>query len=189
VKTLSSSARGAGSALRNKAFAPIVLIIAFSLSACVDTYLGEGPASQVQHATGQDPGDIKYYKSDQPLKLGTQRYYEGNFGLAEKYFQDAVENTPKDVNAWIGLAASYDRLGRFDMSDRCYATAAKLTGQTPQLLNNEGYSYLLRGNLKMARVKFDAALRADPGNETALNNLKLLDGSTRYVERDNVADR
>ena len=45
---------------------------------------------------------------------------------------------------------------------------------TPSILNNEGYSYMLRGELRKARAKFDAALRLDPGNATAINNLALL---------------
>ena len=81
--------------------------------------------------TGQNPGDVKYYPSDQPVRLGVQRFHEGNFGLAQLYFQDAVEKSPNDVMAWIGLAACYDRLGRFDLADRAYAAAAKLEGDTP----------------------------------------------------------
>jgi Flp pilus assembly protein TadD len=133
--------------------------------------------------TLQNPGDVKYYHSDEPVRLGIQRFYEGNFGLAEKYFQDAVETTPKDATAWVGLAASYDRLGRFDLADRSYASAVKLVGHTPSILNNEGYSYMLRGQLNKARAKFDAALSLDPSNSTAINNLALLNQSSRYVER------
>lgn len=133
--------------------------------------------------TGQNPADVKYYPSDEPVKLGIQRFYEGNFGLSQQYFQNAVEKTPRDVTAWVGLAASYDRLGRFDLADRSYVSAVKLAGHTPAILNNEGYSYMLRGDLRKARAKFDAALRLDPGNATAINNLALLNESTRYVER------
>ena len=42
---------------------------------------------------------------------------------------------------------------------------------------------MLRGDLGKARAKFDAALRIDPNNATAINNLALLNESTRYVER------
>ena len=133
--------------------------------------------------TGQNPADVKYYPSDEPVKLGIQRFYEGNFGLAQQYFQNAVEKTPKDVTAWVGLAASYDRLGRFDLADRGYAAAVKLAGHTPSVLNNEGYSYMLRGDLGKARAKFDEALRLDPNNASVINNLALLNESTRYVER------
>jgi Flp pilus assembly protein TadD len=133
--------------------------------------------------TGQNPADIKYYPSDEPVKLGIQRFYEGSFGLAQQYFQDAVEKTPKDATAWLGLAASYDRLGRFDLADHSYAAAVKLVGHTANILNDEGYSYMLRGDLKRAHAKFDAALRLDPGNATAVNNLALLNQSYHYVER------
>ncbi len=85
------------------------------------------------------------------MRLGIQRFYEGNFCLAQQYFQDAVEKSPNDVTAWIGLAASYDRPGRFDLADRSYAAAAKLEGETLRLLNNEGYSYMVHGDLKAAQ--------------------------------------
>jgi Flp pilus assembly protein TadD len=115
--------------------------------------------------------------------MGLQRFYEGNFGLAKQYFQDAVEKSPNDLTAWIGLAASYDRLGRFDLADQAYAAAAKLGGASVRLLNNEGYSYMLRGDLKAARAKFQAALRLDPANQTTLNNIKLLNESAKFIER------
>ena len=42
---------------------------------------------------------------------------------------------------------------------------------TVRLLNNEGYSYMLRGDLKAARAKFQSALKLDPNNQTTLNNI------------------
>jgi Flp pilus assembly protein TadD len=158
----------------------LAAILVVGLAGCQPTVT---PTPIPNAVTGQNPADVKYYPSDEPVKLGIQRFYEGNFGLAQQYFQDAVEKTPKDVTAWVGLAASYDRLGRFDLADRSYAAAVKLVGHTPSLLNNEGYSYMLRGDLGKARAKFDEALRLDPNNATATNNLALLNESTRFVER------
>src|SRR5688572_26164713 len=68
-------------------------------------------------ATVQEPLDAKYYPSDEPLKLGMEHFGRGHYGLAERYFRDAVEKAPRDVTAWTGLAASYDRLRRFDLAD------------------------------------------------------------------------
>jgi Flp pilus assembly protein TadD len=153
----------------------------FPLAGCQQ--IGPTPSPIPNSAVGQAPDDVKYYRSDEPVRLGIQRYYEGNFGLAQHYFQDALEKAPKDATAWIGLAASYDRLGRFDLADRSYAQAAKLVGDTASLLNNEGYSYMLRGDLRNARVKFRAALRLDPTNPTTNNNLALLNSSSRFIER------
>jgi Tfp pilus assembly protein PilF len=156
------------------------VIVAVGLAGCQPTVT---PTPVPDAVTGQNPADVKYYPSDEPVKLGIQRFYEGNFGLAQQYFQNAVEKTPRDATAWVGLAASYDRLGRFDLADHSYAAAVKLVGHTPSILNNEGYSYMLRGDLRKARAKFDAALRIDPGNATATNNLALLNQSSKYVER------
>jgi Tfp pilus assembly protein PilF len=161
----------------------LMLVISLALLTAGCNPTGLTPSPVPNPVTGQNPGDVKYYPSDQPVRLGIQRFYEGDFGLAQRYFQDAVEKSPGDVTAWIGLAASYDRLGRFDLADRAYAAAAKLEGGTPRLLNNEGYSYMLRGDLKAARAKFQAALRLDPNNQTTLNNIRLLNSSQNFIER------
>ena len=132
---------------------------------------------------GANPQDVKYFPSDEPVRLGVQRFYEGDFGLSQMYFQDAVEKAPKDATAWIGLAASYDRLARFDLADKSYARARMLVGNTSSLLNNEGYSYMLRGDLSHARAKFEAALRLSPNNAVTVNNSALLSSSSKFIER------
>jgi Tfp pilus assembly protein PilF len=161
----------------------LVLMVSLVLLTAGCDQTGLTPTPVPNPATGQNPSDVKYYPSDQPVRLGIQRFYEGNFGLSQQYFQDAIEKSPDDVSAWIGLAASYDRLGRFDLSDKAYAAAAKLEGDSVRLLNNEGYSYMLRSDLKAARAKFQAALRLDPNNQTTLNNIKLLNESRKFIER------
>jgi Flp pilus assembly protein TadD len=133
--------------------------------------------------TVQERDDIKYYPSDEPLRLGIEHFNRGNFGIAERYFRDATEKAPKDVSAWIGLAASYDRLSRFDLADRAYAYAIRLAGETVEILNNQGYSYMLRGDLAAARRKFMKAYELEPGNPTITNNLQLLNSSSRFIQR------
>ena len=164
-------------------WARLIVVTTLALLAAGCNQPGLTPSPIPNPVTGQNPGDVKYYPSDQPVKLGIQRFYDGNFGVAQRYFQDAAEKAPEDVSAWIGLAASYDRLGRFDLADRAYAAAAKLEGDTPRLLNNEGYSYMLRGDLKAAGAKFQQALRLDPSNQTTLNNIKLMNSSRNFIER------
>jgi Flp pilus assembly protein TadD len=134
--------------------------------------------------TVQDPAEVKYYPSDEPLKLALEYFNRGSFGLAARYFEDAVTKAPKDATAWIGLAASYDRIGRFDLADRAYKQAIKLVGETTAILNNEGYSYMLRGHLVEARRKLLKAYEREPQNPTVLNNLKLLNSSERIIRRD-----
>lgn len=127
--------------------------------------------------------DVQYYPSDEPLRLAIEQFNRGNYGVAQRYFSDAVEKAPRDASAWIGLAASYDHLGRFDLADDAYRHAVRLTGETTALLNNRGYSYMLRGDLVAARRDFLRAYEREPGNPIIINNLKLLEGSHRFIER------
>jgi Flp pilus assembly protein TadD len=131
----------------------------------------------------QDPDDVKYYRSDEPLRMGIEHFNRGHYGIAENYFRDATEKAPKDPTAWIGLAAAYDRIGRFDLADRAYFNAIKLVGETTEILNNQGYSYMLRGDLVNARRKFLKAYEREPNNPTIANNLQLLNSSSRFIQR------
>jgi Flp pilus assembly protein TadD len=155
-------------------------LLAISLYGCA----GAGNLDSVDTtASVQDPDDIKYYASDEPYRLGVEHFNRGHYGLAERYFRDAVESAPKDAAAWIGLAASYDRIQRFDLADRAYSRAISLEGETTQILNNRGYSYMLRGRLAEARAQFVKSSEREPDNPYVINNLRLLEGSYRYIER------
>jgi len=169
-------------ARRRRSLRPLLLAaLTLLVTGCQQT--GLTPTPIVNTVVGQSPEDIKYYRSDEPVVVGIQRFYEGNFGLSQRYFQDAVEKAPKDATAWVGLGASYDRLGRFDLADLSYAEATKLVGATASVLNNEGYSYMLRGDLNKARGKFEAALKLNPTNPTTVNNLALLNSSAKFIKR------
>lgn len=108
------------------------------------------------------------------INQGRKHYRNGDYGLSEAHFRWAVEMQSKDPDAWVGLAASYDRLRRFDMAKRAYDRAIKLAGRTPSLLNNLGYSYMLRGDFDAARRELLAAYKMAPNNPVIQNNLKLL---------------
>lgn len=164
----------------------VVALLAVALAGC-KTVADEPPlpsASDPEMSAAAEPEGLKYLPSSEPLKTGLEHFKRGEYGLAERHFRDAVEKNPKDTPAWIGLAASYDRLGRFDMADRAYGIAVNLAGETIEVLNNEGYSYMLRGNLKAARAKLQKAYRRDPKNPTVLNNIKLLNSSTKISQRE-----
>jgi tetratricopeptide (TPR) repeat protein len=120
---------------------------------------------------GNDPND--------DLSRGKKFFRAADFGLAERHFRRAVELHPRDLEAWIGLAASYDRLRRFDLADRAYEQAMKIAGPTPEILNNMGYSYMLRGDYRRARETLLQAQAQDPGNPFIRNNIELLEASFR----------
>jgi Flp pilus assembly protein TadD len=120
---------------------------------------------------GSDPYD--------DLNTGKKLYRSANYGLAERHFRRAVESRPKDAEAWVGLAASYDQLRRFELADRAYIQAVGIVGTTPEVLNNQGYSYILRGDYTRARVALLQAKAKDPENPYIQSNLQLLERAVR----------
>jgi Tfp pilus assembly protein PilF len=129
------------------------------------------PAPPIDAATprllGKDPND--------DLNLGKKYFTSANFGLAEQHFRRAVEQHPRDAESWVGLAASYDRLKRFELADRAYAQAIAIVGESPEIMNNRGFSYLLRGDYARARRTLMAAQARAPDNPYIHNNLRLLE--------------
>ena len=115
------------------------------------------------------------HPQDENVAAGKQHYNRSDYGLAEQDFRNAVESNPKSAAAWLGLAASYDQLRRFDLAEHAYAQLVALQGRTPTVLNNLGYHYMLRGDLRQARVNLNEALAKDPSNPQIKGNIRLLD--------------
>lgn len=112
--------------------------------------------------------------TNESYRVGRVNLAAGNSGLAERNFRDVIEHNKADDAAWLGLAAAYDNLGRYELADRAYAKASELRGETLEIVNNRGYSYMLRGNGQLALQQFEQALVMDPGNPVILNNIKIL---------------
>ena len=112
------------------------------------------------------------------LSLGKKYYRTGSFGLAEKHFRRAAETHPTDAEAWLGLAAAYDQLRRFDLADRAYAQAIRIAGPTVEIVNNQGYSLMLRGKYREAAAKLAQAATKAPENVYVKNNIRLLAEAT-----------
>ena len=113
--------------------------------------------------------------SERDLLAGKTQFRDANYGLAEKHFRKAVELRADNSEAWLGLAASYDQLGRFDFADRAYDQLLKVAGRQPQIVNNMGYSQLLRGNKAKARTLLLEAKSSMVDTTVVDANLALLD--------------
>jgi Flp pilus assembly protein TadD len=137
---------------------------------------GAGAQAAVPHDADETTGSItpRSPQTDEDVTLGKQQYRAGNFDASAKAFSRAANKHPRDSEAWLGLAAAYDRLRQFDLADSAYDQATLIDGQTSEILNNQGYSYMLRGDLTRARAKLSAAKAKDPANRYVQNNLALL---------------
>lgn len=142
-----------------------------ALSAFAAAPSASSPATET--SGGTSPGLLGSDRYDE-LSRGKKAFRESNYGLAEQHFRKAVEGHPNDGEAWLGLAASYDRLKRFDLADRAYGEVIRIFGPKPEVLNNQGFSYMLRGDYGRARQILRKAKARDPNNPYIRNNLKLL---------------
>ena len=147
----------------SRVISTFVLLLACCLGGCMP--MGNW---QPEFALAQDPVD--------PVRIGKERFRAGDFGLAESSFRRAVEDSPANAEAWLGLAAAHDQLGRFDLADHDYARLEPMLGKSAAFLNNRGYSYLLRGDRLRARKDLEKALSMDPDNLSIRANLAQLRG-------------
>ncbi|WP_378951604.1 hypothetical protein [Mesorhizobium sp. ANAO-SY3R2] len=131
----------------------------------------------------QTIANVDFYASDQAMAEAKNQFRSANYGNAGAMFYKAVQLAPNDGVAWLGLAASSDRIHRFDLSDKAYKHALRLLGPTLEYQNNYGYSQLLRGNLQEARASFLKAYDIAPNDPTVKNNLELLSSSYKNIER------
>lgn len=151
---------------------------------CFSILLAGCEHDRARYANGAAPGDRLAAIGDGQLAPTTAAEYEakgteyiraGLYGLAEEQFRKSVELNPRRPEAWLGLAAAYDNLRRFDLADRAYRQVRKLLGPSAEVLNNEGYSQLMRGNLRRARQLFERAYKMDPNNPVIQRNLARVD--------------
>jgi Flp pilus assembly protein TadD len=146
-----------------------LLLLGGMMSACT------GVPTDLSTLIATEPAVFGSLPSEKSLDKGKRYYRDGDYGLAEQSFRQAVEEDRKNAEAWLGLAASYDRLRRFDQADRAYKVLIKLVGHTPTVLNNLGYHHILRGDYASARQTLAAAQAAAPDNPYVKNNLHLID--------------
>ena len=166
----------------------LAALVALPLSGCNTTgasshgTYSEHPSTQTNFkdniTTGSAKSDFVSLKGDSSrrlLELGKENFVNQNYGLSERYFREAVSARTDNAAAWAGLAASYDQLGNFEKAHRAYKGLVDLKGNDPRVLNNIGYSFLLRGEYKKAKSYFNRAQSANPGLEQVQGNLHLLE--------------
>ncbi len=147
-------------------------IVALPLSGCSSVGMSSFGSNKLAIA---EISNIETYTAEGALAEARAHFRNDNFGYSAAFYKRAVELDPNKAEGYVGLSASYDRLGRFDLSDRVYASLYQMTGGTAQYFNNVGYSYLLRGKLSEALKSFRKAQKLEPDNLVVANNIQILE--------------
>jgi Flp pilus assembly protein TadD len=123
---------------------------------------------------------LRVYRDADDFSRARAHFIHGDYGLAQLYYLRAVEATSQNSAAWAGLAASYDRIGRYDLAARAYRQAYRLGGTRFVLLNNQGYGRLLRGDRSGALRLFYEAQYLAPWDPTIANNIAIAGQGQAY---------
>lgn len=136
---------------------------------CLTAPLALGACSGVLSEVGFAPG-VGGAVAETPYEAGKRQFAQGQYGLALKSFQEAVSKDPTSVEALNGVAAAYDKLGRFDLSARYYGRALALVPDSTQTLNNIGYSYLMQERYDLAVAYLRDAYTRDAKDPVVVAN-------------------
>ncbi len=114
--------------------------------------------------------------------MGKSNFAKAEIGLAVKNFGLALARDPLSTEVLNGLAASYDRLGRFDLARQYYQRALRVEPDSVQTINNIGYSYYLQGEFELA-TSFLAKIGGSVGTGSVVGRNFLLARSAAVKAR------
>lgn len=106
---------------------------------------------------------------------GKRHFENGDYGLAVHRFELSLAHEGESVQVLNAIAASYDRLKRYDVAERLYGRALAYAPADPQTLNNLAFSSYLQGRHDQAQRYLQMA-QANPeaDREVIAANLQLV---------------
>jgi hypothetical protein len=104
-------------------------------------------------AEGRQPSNVR-------VAEGNAQFALGNIGLAIEAYRKALREQPQNVEAMVGLASCYDRMGRPDISRRHYEMALAADPANTEIYSHFAQSLDAQGQRdEAARVKAELAAR------------------------------
>jgi len=118
--------------------------VIFALSFAVASCAAPAPQTKIR-SVGALPSSGDVAEGEAQLAIG-------NVALAMETFRKAIREQPNDVRALAGLALSYERMGRVDLSRKWLETALATAPDDPSLLHDFADVLELEGNHDQAEA-------------------------------------
>lgn len=106
-------------------------------------------------------------------RAGLAKIMTGDTTRARELIKKAIASGHASWHAWNGLGVLCDMDRDWDGADAAFASADELSPSEPEVLNNRGWSLLLRGQWASAIDILQKAVSLDPKSTRAANNLEL----------------
>lgn len=175
----SNTKHGFSVSFRNALLGSAILLA----SGCSANWADNGQASY-----GWAPTPPVATEAQDSYELGKKQFAQGLYGMALKNFRVALVQDPKSLDRLNAVAATYDKLGRFDLAERYYAQALGIDPNSVQTLNNVGYSFLMRKDYISARYYLEQAAKVAKAEDhytsvvgANLVSLDIAEGRTTMV--------
>ena len=97
----------------------------------------------------------------------------GDLERARRWLERATGSPSASWRAWNARGALADLQGDRTAADAAYDKAARIAPDRAEVINNQGWSLLLRGNWREALARFERAAERDPKSTRIANNLEL----------------
>jgi hypothetical protein len=117
------------------------------------------------------------------VREGDQLRKNGQFEDARLVYNKAIMISPDNAEIHHRLAIVADKQHQYTLADEHYQAALRLRPRDAKLLNDMGYSYLLRGDLQKAEITLKEALAIDKTHKIAMANL-----GTIYAQQNRYDD-
>jgi hypothetical protein len=118
-------------------------------------------------AQGQRPVSFRVAEARAQFALG-------NVALALEGFRKAMREDPGSIDAAVGMAGCYVRMGRYDLSQRYYETALAIDPRNGDALADLAASFDVQGKTaEAAEVRSELALLTAPAGTAAATTLVL----------------
>ncbi len=117
--------------------------------------------------TAQD----KPLSDDAIIKLADRMRAQGDITMAADFYQRALERSPDNLQAYLGLAALHEQVGQPEQAGKYYLQAIQHDGSNVAV--RRGYARLLmtQGQYTAAAEQYQAALQKDPADIRSMNGL------------------
>jgi Tfp pilus assembly protein PilF len=105
------------------------------------------------------------------VKDGIAALERGDKTKAKLFFEQTLKNDPGNVDAHTYLGMIADGANDLKEAERHFAAAASLAPSEPFTRNNYGAILMRLGRMAQARTEFEASLKLNPDQPSALTNL------------------
>lgn len=107
-------------------------------------------------------------------RAGIASLAAGDVGDARRFIEKAIALGSPSWRVWNALGVLCDFEANWDCADAAYGSAVVLVPNQPEILNNHGWSLILRGEWASAVQSLERAAQADPKSTRIKNNLELV---------------